>query len=115
MPLYPTTGPGETGKAVPGSASMLGASRCKINCPDPSRALTVEVTAEARIREITMNDETVLSQTILEPRADLPTASAATMMCDVCELVGGPFAPGEAAYLRAVHNRLHHGIMSAAA
>jgi hypothetical protein len=62
-----------------------------------------------------MNTETVLSQTILESQADVPRTAAATMMCDVCDLVGGPFAPGEAVYLRAVHDRLHHGITSAAA
>jgi hypothetical protein len=86
-----------------------------INCPDPSRALTVEVTGWPRIREIMMNIENVLSEPVLQTQTDGPTTSAATMMCEVCDLVGGPFAPGEAAYLRAVHNRLHHGIMSAAA
>jgi hypothetical protein len=36
------------------------------------------------------------------------------MTCEVCDLVGGPFAAAEAAHLRAVHNRLHHGILMAA-
>ena len=36
------------------------------------------------------------------------------MVCDVCDLVGGPFEPAEAAHLRAVHDRLHHGVLVAA-
>ena len=62
-----------------------------------------------------MKIETVPSEPVLQSQPDGPNTSAATMMCDVCDLVGGPFTPGEAAYLRAVHDRLHHGIMSAAA
>jgi hypothetical protein len=66
-----------------------------------------------------MNTETVLNSVpVLQSQAGVPTVSGAPlvlMMCDVCELVGGPFAPREAAHLRAVHDRLHHGITSAAA
>ena len=36
------------------------------------------------------------------------------MTCEVCDLVGGPFSAAEAAHLRAIHDRLHHGIMAAA-
>jgi hypothetical protein len=41
------------------------------------------------------------------------TASSILMTCDVCDLVGGPFPAAEAAHLRAIHDRLHHGIMAA--
>jgi hypothetical protein len=34
------------------------------------------------------------------------------MICQSCELTGGPFAPGEAALLLAVHEQLHHGGVS---
>jgi hypothetical protein len=44
-----------------------------------------------------------------------PHNPALTLMtCDVCDLVGGPFPAAEAAHLRAVHDRLHHGILAAA-
>ena len=36
------------------------------------------------------------------------------MTCEVCDLVGGPFSAAEAAHLRAIHDRLHHGILAAA-
>lgn len=66
-----------------------------------------------------MNTENVLNDApVLQSRADASRASIAPsvlMMCEVCDLVGGPFAPREAAHLRAVHDRLHHGITSAAA
>lgn len=40
---------------------------------------------------------------------------AGTMMtCETCNLVGGPFPAAEAAHLRAIHDRLHHGIPFAA-
>jgi hypothetical protein len=35
-----------------------------------------------------------------------------TMICQSCEMTGGPFAPGEAALLLAVHEQLHHGGVS---
>ena len=35
-----------------------------------------------------------------------------TMICQSCELTGGPFAPGEAALLLSVHEQLHHGGVS---
>jgi hypothetical protein len=31
------------------------------------------------------------------------------MICESCELTGGPFAPGEAAHLLAIHEQLQHG------
>jgi hypothetical protein len=34
------------------------------------------------------------------------------MVCPSCELTGGPFAPGEAALLLAVHEQMHHGGVS---
>ena len=34
------------------------------------------------------------------------------MICQSCELTGGPFAPGEAALLLSVHEQLHHGGVS---
>jgi len=36
------------------------------------------------------------------------------MTCETCDLVGGPFPAAEAAHLRAIHDRLHHGILAAA-
>ena len=42
-------------------------------------------------------------------------AAALTLMfCAICDLVGGPFPPQEAAHLHAVHDRLHHGVIAAA-
>jgi hypothetical protein len=42
-------------------------------------------------------------------------SSAMTLMtCDDCELTGGPFEAAEAAHLRAIHDRLFHGVSSAA-
>jgi hypothetical protein len=49
----------------------------------------------------------------LAERADDAPRSA-LMVCEVCDLVGGPFAPAEAAHLRAIHDRLHHGVPVAA-
>jgi len=43
------------------------------------------------------------------------SSDAGTMMtCHTCNLVGGPFPAPEAAHLRAVHDRLHHGMLFAA-
>jgi hypothetical protein len=42
------------------------------------------------------------------------SASPVLMTCEECDLVGGPFEAAEAAHLRAIHNRLHHGILVAA-
>jgi hypothetical protein len=42
-----------------------------------------------------------------------PLSRARTVMfCDLCELTGGPFAPGEAAHLLEIHVQLHHGGVS---
>jgi len=54
----------------------------------------------------------------LQPRSPglrpAPADGSVLMTCDVCDLTGGPFAPAEAAYLRAIHDRVHHGISLAA-
>jgi hypothetical protein len=43
------------------------------------------------------------------------TSEVGTMMsCDTCDLTGGPFPAAEAAHLRAIHDRLFHGILFAA-
>jgi hypothetical protein len=43
------------------------------------------------------------------------SSEAGTMMtCETCDLVGGPFPAAEAAHLRAIHDRLHHGMLFAA-
>lgn len=42
------------------------------------------------------------------------TEPSVLMTCEVCDLVGGPFAAAEAAHLRAIHDRLHHGVPMAA-
>jgi hypothetical protein len=42
-----------------------------------------------------------------------PALQARTVMiCQSCELTGGPFAAGEAAHLLAVHEQMHHGAVS---
>ena len=38
--------------------------------------------------------------------------SRTVMICELCELTGGPFAPGEAAHLLEIHVQLHHGGVS---
>ncbi|GAB6900578.1 hypothetical protein [Kineosporia succinea] len=40
--------------------------------------------------------------------------SGTMMSCETCNLVGGPFPAAEAAHLRAIHDRLHHGMLFAA-
>jgi hypothetical protein len=51
----------------------------------------------------------------LSVRTDSTAAEPSVLMtCEVCDLVGGPFSAAEAAHLRAVHDRLHHGITMAA-
>ena len=32
------------------------------------------------------------------------------MICQSCELTGGPFSPAEAALLLSVHEQMHHGV-----
>ena len=44
----------------------------------------------------------------------LGSESGTMMSCDTCNLVGGPFPAAEAAHLRAIHDRLHHGMLFAA-
>ena len=34
------------------------------------------------------------------------------MICELCELTGGPFAAGEAAHLLEIHQQLHHGAIA---
>ncbi len=51
----------------------------------------------------------------LHAHSDSPSADTPVLMsCEVCDLVGGPFPAAEAAHLRAIHDRLHHGITMAA-
>ena len=50
----------------------------------------------------------LLSTVLRRPRLQAKTV----MICQYCELTGGPFAPGEAALLLAVHEQLHHGGVS---
>lgn len=50
----------------------------------------------------------LLSVVLRRPR--LPGRTV--MICQSCEMTGGPFAPGEAALLLAVHEQLHHGGLS---
>jgi hypothetical protein len=38
-----------------------------------------------------------------------PSIETVVMTCEACDLVGGSFPPAEAAYLKAIHNRVHHG------
>jgi hypothetical protein len=53
------------------------------------------------------------SQGILQAVLGRRKARAKTVMvCPSCELTGGPFAPGEAALLLAVHEQMHHGGVS---
>ena len=62
------------------------------------------------------------AQMFIRPASALTTAitalseAAATvlMSCDICDLTGGPFPAAEAAHLKAIHDRLHHGISIAA-
>jgi hypothetical protein len=39
----------------------------------------------------------------------LSEATTALMTCEICDLTGGPFPAAEAAHLKAIHDRLHHG------
>ena len=42
-----------------------------------------------------------------------PTSRSRTVMiCELCELTGGPFAAGEAAHLLEIHQQLHHGAIA---
>ncbi len=53
----------------------------------------------------------------LHPSPDaLPVVgeSFVLMSCEACDLAGGPFPPAEAAYLQAIHTRVHHGFSTAA-
>lgn len=34
------------------------------------------------------------------------------MICKSCELTGGPFTAAEAAHLLAIHEQMHHGVVS---
>lgn len=44
----------------------------------------------------------------------LAEAATALMTCEICDLTGGPFPAAEAAHLKAIHDRLHHGYSIAA-
>jgi hypothetical protein len=41
--------------------------------------------------------------------ATASSAPTALVTCEICDLTGGPFPAAEAAHLKAVHDRLHHG------
>jgi hypothetical protein len=69
---------------------------------------------------ITTNDDTIAGKdrhskpnrvrSLLSAVLRKPKLQARTVMiCQSCEMTGGPFAPGEAALLLAVHDQLHHG------
>ena len=61
---------------------------------------------KSRVRSRTPNRaRNLLSAVLRRPRVQFKTV----MICDVCEMTGGPFAPEEAAHLLAVHDQLHHG------
>ena len=74
-----------------------------------------------------MNIRALLGSTTTSPAETAPLAvdsavsavesvleAAVMMSCEVCDLAGGPFPAAEAAHLRAIHDRLHHGITMAA-
>ena len=61
----------------------------------------------ARTRK-TKRARSLLTAVLRRPRLQGRT----TMICQSCEMTGGPFAPGEAALLLAVHEQLHHGGVS---
>jgi hypothetical protein len=48
------------------------------------------------------------------PAGTTTTEAFVLMTCEACDLAGGPFPPAEAAYLQAIHNRVHHGYITAA-
>jgi hypothetical protein len=50
----------------------------------------------------------LISAVLRRPKSQAKTV----MICQSCEMTGGPFAPGEAALLLAVHEQLHHGGLS---
>ncbi len=63
-----------------------------------------------------MNTESMSSANV-HLRTNVPAGipeQAVLMMCAACDLAGGPFPPAEAAYLQAIHNRVHHGYSTAA-
>lgn len=52
------------------------------------------------------------SRTLLSALSRPRSQAKTVMICERCEMTGGPFAPGEAALLLAVHEQLHHGGVS---
>ena len=98
-----------------------------INCPDPGSRLIVLDIAQNRLREYDVNIRALLGSITTSPVETTSVAvdsvvaaagsvveAAVMMSCEVCDLVGGPFPAAEAAHLRAIHDRLHHGITMAA-
>ncbi|MBT0767573.1 hypothetical protein KIH74_01470 [Kineosporia sp. J2-2] len=63
-----------------------------------------------------MNTDVMLAAATTSSNPLSPNGSeVGTMMsCETCDLVGGPFPAAEAAHLRAIHDRLHHGMLFAA-
>jgi hypothetical protein len=91
-----------------------------INCPDPGSRLIVLGIGRNRLREYDVNIRALLGSTTKSPAETASSAvdsvveAAVMMSCEVCDLVGGPFPAAEAAHLRAIHDRLHHGVTMAA-
>lgn len=50
----------------------------------------------------------------MNTRTTVSSDALVMMVCEVCDLIGGPFPPAEAAHLHAIHDRLHHGVPMAA-
>jgi hypothetical protein len=74
--------------------------------PTPARAPRTMVRARTRK---TKRARSLLTAVLRKPKM---LTSRTTMICQSCEMTGGPFAPGEAALLLAVHEQLHHGGVS---
>jgi hypothetical protein len=54
------------------------------------------------------------TSTLASMAETLAARATALMTCELCGLSGGPFAPAEAAHLRSIHDRMFHGVSSAA-
>ncbi len=62
-----------------------------------------------------MNNDVVRTAATNSTSLSVNGSEVGTMMsCETCDLTGGPFPAAEAAHLRAIHDRLHHGMLFAA-
>jgi hypothetical protein len=77
------------------------------NAADKPARRAPRVKPQARLRKPSRASG-LLSAVLRKPRSQAKTV----MICQYCEMTGGPFAPGEAALLLAVHEQLHHGGVS---